>query len=64
MHKVAAETASAVSEKGWKETRLRKDEALSESEKNVSCISSVSVLESFLSLETYGDCAARRGQLC
>jgi hypothetical protein len=52
-HEVTAETASAVSEKGWKETRFRKDEAFSESEKNVSCMSSASVFASFLSFDTY-----------
>jgi len=32
----AAETASAVSANGWKESRLRKDFVLEQSEKNVS----------------------------
>ena len=53
MHEVAADTASAVSTKGWKETRLTKDVASSAVEKNLLCMSSASVLESFFSLVTF-----------
>jgi hypothetical protein len=53
MQAAAAVTASAVSLKGSKWRRLTYFLALVESEKNFSCRSSVSVLESFLSSVIY-----------
>jgi len=52
MHDVAAATASAVSAKGWKETRFKKDVAVDDSAKNCSYMSSASVFRNFFSSDT------------
>ena len=52
MQAVAADTASAVSMKGWKERRFTKEVASDAVEKNFLWMSSGSVLASFFSLLT------------